>query len=427
MRILKPAIGLLMASAFMTSEAQNLKFNKTTSGLEYLMLKDVPGKKFIQDGSYVVMHIRTKIADSAMFDSYKMNNNEPIDQQLTKDFLGAFMEGFNLLSEGDSALLRLPIKTAFKDSPLPPFAKETDKVTYEVKVFSVKSKDEHDKDAAAAATKQNVIDEKLIQDYNKKNKFKTEKTASGIHYIIDKKGNGKHAVASDKVKVHYKGTLLDGTTFDSSYDRGEPIEFPLTGVIKGWTEGIPLLEVGGKGKLIIPSSLAYGKNAPPGSSIKPNSVLVFDVELLDIIQPEAPKAEAAASGDQPSIDEALIQDYVKTNKLNAKKTASGLYYVIEKPGSQNHPNASDKVKVHYRGMHMDGTTFDSSYDRGEPITFPLSGVIKGWTEGIPYFGEGGKGKLIIPSGLAYGPNSPGAGIKANEILVFDVELLEIVK
>ena len=111
-----------------------------------------------------------------------------------------------------------------------------------------------------------------------------KKTASGLYYIIEKAGNGKHATAADKVKVHYKGTLIDGTKFDSSYDRNQPIDFPLSGVIKGWTEGIPLLEEGGKGKLLIPSGLAYGQNAPPGSPIKANDVLIFDVELLEILK-----------------------------------------------------------------------------------------------------------------------------------------------
>jgi FKBP-type peptidyl-prolyl cis-trans isomerase len=412
-------------------------FKKTANNLEYLFLKDQAGTKFIQDGSIVKMHIRTKIADSAMFDSYKMNNNEPIEQPLTKQFLGAFMEGFALLTAGDSAILRLPIDTAFKGSPMPPFAKSGDKVSYEVKIISVKTKAEADAEKEKASKVQNGIDDKLLKEYIKTKNLKTAKTASGIYYVIDKKGNGKHATAADKVKVHYKGYKLDGSTFDSSYDRGQPIEFPLSGVIKGWTEGIPLFEEGGKGTLLIPSSLAYGQNAPPGSTIKANEVLLFDVELIKINpEPEvveapspvkaAPAAEEANSPD-PSTQDQLIQDFIKKNNLNAQKTASGLYYVIDKKGNGKHATAADQVKVHYKGTLLDGTKFDSSYDRNEPITFPLSGVIRGWTEGIPLFEEGGKGKLIIPSALGYGPNGAGGVIQPNEILVFDVELLQIIK
>ena len=412
-------------------------FKKTANNLEYLFLKDQAGTKFIQDGSIVKMHIRTKIADSAMFDSYKMNNNEPIEQPLTKQFLGAFMEGFALLTAGDSAILRLPIDTAFKGSPMPPFAKSGDKVSYEVKIISVKTKAEADAEKEKASKVQNGIDDKLLKEYIKNKNLKTAKTASGIYYVIDKKGNGKHATAADKVKVHYKGYKLDGSTFDSSYDRGQPIEFPLSGVIKGWTEGIPLFEEGGKGTLLIPSSLAYGQNAPPGSTIKANEVLLFDVELIKI-NPEPEVVEAAspvevapaaveANSPDPSTQDQLIQDFIKKNNLKAQKTTSGLYYIIDKKGNGKHATAADQVKVHYKGTLLDGTKFDSSYDRNEPITFPLSGVIRGWTEGIPLFEEGGKGKLIIPSALGYGPNGAGGVIKPNEILVFDVELLQIIK
>jgi FKBP-type peptidyl-prolyl cis-trans isomerase len=101
-----------------------------------------------------------------------------------------------------------------------------------------------------------------------------------LYYIETKKGSGPNPKESDIVTVHYTGTLLDGTKFDSSVDRGQPAEFPLNGVIKGWTEGLQLMKKGGKARLIIPSNLAYGGN--PGGPIPPFSTLVFDVELLDI-------------------------------------------------------------------------------------------------------------------------------------------------
>ena len=126
------------------------------------------------------------------------------------------------------------------------------------------------------------IDIEKIDTYLTANKLEAEKTESGIHYIITKKGKGKNPTIDNKVKVHYKGTLLDGTEFDSSYKRNQPAEFPLKGVVKGWQEGIPLLKEGGKGTLIIPSALAYGPQGRP--SIPPNSVLVFEVELLNITE-----------------------------------------------------------------------------------------------------------------------------------------------
>lgn len=105
-------------------------------------------------------------------------------------------------------------------------------------------------------------------------------TESGLQYKVITKGTGPVPKSTDKIKAHYKGTLIDGTTFDSSYDRGEPAVFPVTGVIKGWIEALQLMPVGSKWELYIPSEIAYG---PRGSrSIGPNEVLIFTLELISI-------------------------------------------------------------------------------------------------------------------------------------------------
>ncbi len=127
---------------------------------------------------------------------------------------------------------------------------------------------------------------------------------------------------------------------------------------------------------------------------------------------------------QAITDNKLILDYLKANKLKANHTASGLYYIIEKEGSKEHPTAANTVTCHYTGTLLNGKKFDSSVDRGKPLEFALTRVIKGWTEGIPFIGKGGKGKLIIPSGLAYGTRAMGADIPANSVLIFDVELID---
>jgi FKBP-type peptidyl-prolyl cis-trans isomerase FklB len=106
-------------------------------------------------------------------------------------------------------------------------------------------------------------------------------TDSGLQYLALVTGDGAKPSRSDRVKVHYKGTLTDGTVFDSSYDRGEPIVFPVTGVIAGWVEGLQLMTVGSKFELVIPSNLAYGENGS-GPVIGPDATLVFEVELLGI-------------------------------------------------------------------------------------------------------------------------------------------------
>lgn len=112
-------------------------------------------------------------------------------------------------------------------------------------------------------------------------------TKSGLQYVVVSEGNGAKPSETDEVKVHYKGTLLTGEEFDSSYSRNEPARFPVNGVIKGWSEALQLMKAGGKYKLFVPPELAYGDKS--GGKIPPNSLLVFDVELLEVIKGQKTK------------------------------------------------------------------------------------------------------------------------------------------
>jgi peptidylprolyl isomerase len=235
-----------------------------------------------------------------------------------------------------------------------------------------------------------------------------KKTPSGLALKVLTPGKGKdHPGPDDKVTVHYTGWTTDGKMFDSSVARGEPANFRVSGVIKGWTEGLQLMTTGEKARLWIPGNLAYGDN--PGRPGMPAGTLVFDVELIDFTA--APKPPAVPTD-------------VKAAPAGAKKTASGLAYrVLQKGKGTRHPAATDRVKVHYTGWTTDGKMFDSSVVRGEPAVFPLNGVIKGWTEGVQLMVEGEKTRFWIPAELAYGSN-PRPGAPAGQ-LTFDIELLEI--
>ena len=213
---------------------------------------------------------------------------------------------------------------------------------------------------------------------------------------------------TDTVTVHYTGWLEDGTKFDSSVDRGQPATFLLNRVIRGWTEGLGRMKSGGKYKFRIPAHLAYGSRGRP--SIPPDSTLIFDVELIDIMDyAKVPPMEQLPGN--PVTGEATTSD-------------SGLSWYDMTHGSGDQPaGATSTVEVHYTGWLNDGTKFDSSVDRGQPISFPLNGVIAGWTEGVSSMKVGGKRKLIIPSNLGYGPNGMPPVIPGGATLVFDVELI----
>lgn len=116
-----------------------------------------------------------------------------------------------------------------------------------------------------------------------RNKEGVTETGSGLQYKVIEEGDGASPSAEDVVRVHYEGTLINGEVFDSSYERGQPAEFPLNRVIKGWTEGVQLMSEGATYEFFIPSELAYGANAPQGSPIGPNETLIFKVELLEVV------------------------------------------------------------------------------------------------------------------------------------------------
>jgi FKBP-type peptidyl-prolyl cis-trans isomerase len=232
-------------------------------------------------------------------------------------------------------------------------------------------------------------------------------TASGLASRVLQAGTGTEMPsAADTVTVHYTGWTTDGQMFDSSVQRGEPTSFPLNRVIAGWTEGLQLMVVGEKRRFWIPAGLAYGDNPRGG---RPAGMLVFDVELLDIQRAPEP----------PSVPEDVgaIPD-------NAEVLPSGLASRVLQPGTGSvHPTAASSVSVHYSGWTTDGQMFDSSVMRGQPARFPLRGVIAGWTEGVPLMVVGEKRRFWIPADLAYGEEA--AGGRPSGMLVFDIELLEI--
>jgi FKBP-type peptidyl-prolyl cis-trans isomerase FkpA len=127
--------------------------------------------------------------------------------------------------------------------------------------------------------------------------------------------------------------------------------------------------------------------------------------------------------DYGPIDKKIIEDYLKANNLTAQSTASGLYYIIDKPGGANHPNINSSVSASYKGYLTDSTVFDESYSTGVPVNFALNAVIPGWQEGLQLIGVKGKMHLFIPSALGYGSTAK-TDIPANSVLIFEIELVE---
>jgi FKBP-type peptidyl-prolyl cis-trans isomerase len=227
-----------------------------------------------------------------------------------------------------------------------------------------------------------------------------ERTASGLASKVIEAGTGSaHPARTDRVTVEYTGWTTDGKMFDSSLTTGKAATFPLDKVIAGWTEGVQLMVAGETRRFWIPESLAY-----KGKQGRPQGTLVFDVKLVSFIEPPS----------QTPTD-------FKKPASTARRTVSGLSYLVLKPGNgRHHPTETSTVTVHYSGWTTDGKMFDSSLANDRPSTFALGRVIPGWTEGVQLMVEGEKTRFWIPESLAYQGQGPVYGD-----LVFDIELIKI--
>ncbi|MCW2118262.1 FKBP-type peptidyl-prolyl cis-trans isomerase [Flavobacterium sp. 7A] len=258
------------------------------------------------------------------------------------------------------------------------------------------------KDDVTPAKDYSVENEAEIKAYVAANSLNATRTDSGLYYVVNKPGTGKQPIATSNVTITYKEYYTDKTIIGQSSDEGFSIN--LQGLIQGFIEGIPFFKEGGEGILIIPASLAYGDSA--NGNIPAGSVLVFEIKLIAV--------EYSATND------ATIVKYLADNNLTATKTASGLYYIITDQGTGVNPTATSNVTVSYKGYYTNKTVFDQSAS----ATFGLSQVIKGWTEGIPYFKAGGSGILLIPATLGYG-SADYNGIPAGSVLIFDIKLISV--
>ncbi len=237
---------------------------------------------------------RTQVADSATAQFFiNVVDNAALD--VPRD--GAAYAVFGSVVEGMDTVDKIR-HTPVKDDPKLPMGQVVPvepviiKSATVVGTFDMKALDARveasDKEAKEAEAQAKQAQEKQLADFiaqvEQETGKKVEKTPSGLMYIILQEGQGAAPQATDTVEVHYHGTFLDGNKFDSSVERGKPAKFRLNQVIKGWTEGVGMMKVGEKRKLIIPPDLAYGPSGRPG--IPPNSTLVFDVELLSIVPPQ---------------------------------------------------------------------------------------------------------------------------------------------
>ncbi len=358
---------------------------KTASGLASKLLKEGTGKVHPAAADTVTVHYSGWTTDGKMFDS-SVERGQPTSFPLNGVIKG-WTEGLQLMVEGEKRRFWIPADLAYGENP--GGGRPGGLLVFDVELISIKQ-----------APKPPADLEKAPAD--------AEKSDSGLTSKVITKGTGTaHPNDGDTAKLNLSLWGSDGKLLQSTAQQGAPADIPLENLrIGGLAEGIKLMVTGEKRQMWIPTKLAFGENAPPDV---PAGGLVVEAELISIKEgipaPEAPSDVAAAPAD-------------------AEKTASGLASkVLTKGTGAAHPKEADTVTVHYSGWTTDGKLFDSSVKRGEPSSFPLNGVIKGWTEGVQLMVVGEKRRFWIPANLAYGDNPAGGG--PSGLLVFDVELIKI--
>ncbi len=314
-------LAVLGAAFISTTGCKNDGGFKKTQGISYKIIKDAPGPT-AKIGDYIELNVLIKVDTMVIMDSRKNQTGEPVGApvQAAKEN-GDIQAVFPMLSAGDSVVVEVSCDTLLKNFEkskrqpnLPPWFKKGKKITYYLSVVSIKSMDDYRKEMEAKQAKmmqdmkakeaaQAPIDDKLLQDYLAKNNIKAQKTASGLYYTIAKPGSGENPKAGQDVTMKYLGKTLEGKQFDANMDESYnylPGKTPFTfvigqhQVIGGWDEGVALLKKGARATLYIPSPLAYGAQSP-SQDVPPNSILVFNVEVVDIkahTEPKQPTMQA---------------------------------------------------------------------------------------------------------------------------------------
>ena len=440
-------------SAFAQSGASHPGFTQL-NGIEYKIIKDVPGKT-AQMGEVVEFNIVAKADTLTVGDTYKQGKPAITRVEEIKG-PGQFQALFPLLSAGDSAVIYVSCDTILKTIPAdkvaaaPKWLKSGAFVTVSLSVVSVMSLDDYKNEMEARqakekqaadehAKKQQPIDEKILQDYFAKNNIKAQKTPSGLYYTIKQAGSGDQVQQGQTVSLKYTGKTLDGKAFDSNIDTAighhgaDPLVFNVGQgqMIPGIDEGVTLLKSGSKATIYIPSPLGYGAQSPM-PDIPSDAILVFEVEV-EAIQPETIEETPHADPAQLAKDDKILKAYFTKKNIKAKKTASGLYYTIQKAGTGSPIKKGQSVSIKYTGKSLNGHVFDSNIDAAvaaknqhatDPLTFAVGKgeMIPGVDEGAALLKKGSKATFYLPSPLAYGTESPTPEIAPNSILVFEVEV-----
>jgi FKBP-type peptidyl-prolyl cis-trans isomerase len=388
--LVKTTACLLLSLALALPALAEGETTKTDSGLEITVLRAGEAGTNPQPGDVVTVHYVGTFPDGRTFDSSRAKGEPFVFTLGQGQVIRGWDEGVALMTVGSLVKLQVPWPLAYGESGRPPKIPAKADLVFEVELLSVKR----------------------VPRFCPADPEKQKTLPSGLKVEVLKEGQGEPARKDQGVRLRFAFWNAEGDLVLASESAQDA---RIAGAISGLrlgrfqlpflAEAAGLMKPGSICRFEVPGALGFG-DRQVDAKLPANATTIWQLELEAVN--DVPKFQAPSPERQ--------------------KTASGLGYEVVEAGSGASPAATDRVRVHYTGWLEDGTLFDSSHARGEPIVFPLNRVIAGWSEGVQLMKVGGTTRFTIPGDLAYGATPlPGSGIPPNATLVFLVQLLEIVK
>jgi len=377
------SIILLLSAPLLAEESLT-----TESGLRYEILQKGEAGTNPKSGEKVSVHYTGWLEDGKKFDS-SVDRGKPFTFTVGQGVIQGWSEALPLMTVGARYKFTIPWKLAYGERGSPPTIPAKANLIFEIELLS-------------------VIRPPV---FTKPDPAKQTKTESGLKYEVLAEGEGDGPALTDGVKLKFALWNDQGQPIVSTAMNGQHLG-GLCGLLrltrageKFLAEAVQLMKPGARYRFEVPPELCWG-----GQAIHPalpaNSTSIWEMELVEVNK---------------------VPAFTKPDPTKQTKRESGLAYEVLKEGTGKMPQRTDTVTVHYTGWLTDGTAFDSSYARGEPATFPLGQVIRGWTEGLQLMKEGAKFRFVIPAAIGYGDRGSPPTIPPGATLVFEVELIKIGK
>lgn len=431
-------IGLLFIIVvfIISCNSKHSGYKKHESGIYFKFHINTDGREAVS-GDIITLDVRYGTKDSILFDS--KSTNTPFKREFSEpEFKGDIYECIQMMKLGDSASFIIKadsfyLKTA-KMQAVPTIMNNDNDLYVDLYMIDIMTREETMEQEKYKLDSLKEKEQLLITKYLKQKKATLNK--DGIYFKTLKKGSGLKPKDGQMLITHYDLNILEGKLIYSSKTSNTTVDFAFNSQFE--TEGFKValrnMSKGEIAEFLIPSNLAFGEKGMR-DKIAPYCAIIYHLEIIDILSKEDYKNIKENEKEKENIslkseEIKKIEKYLTDNNLsNNPTTESGLYYMESKKGKGPRIKSGDKIKVHYSLYLLDGKLVDSSVERGIPLDIEVdkTSVIQGWHEGLKLMNVGSKAKLLIPSSLGYGDRKRSEDILPYTPLLFELEVLEIIK